>query len=93
MTLGRTEGLTKLIIDPQTERVLGVGIVGVEAGEMLGEAMLAIEMSASARDVAMTMHAHPTLLETLGEAAEAYYGISVHQAPPKKEAAKAQVGH
>jgi dihydrolipoamide dehydrogenase len=84
MTLGRTEGLTKLIVDPETERVLGVGIVGVDAGEMLGEAMLAIEMSASARDVAMTMHAHPTLLETIGEAAEAFYGTSVHAVPAKK---------
>ena len=64
MTLGRTEGLTKLIVDPETDRVLGVGIVGVEAGEMIAEAMLAIEMSASARDVALTMHAHPTLSET-----------------------------
>jgi dihydrolipoamide dehydrogenase len=89
MTLGRTEGLTKIIADPRTERVLGVGIVGVEAGEMLGEAMLAIEMGASVRDIALTMHAHPTLLETLGEAAEAHYGLSPHQLPPKKEKAKA----
>jgi dihydrolipoamide dehydrogenase len=89
MTLGRTEGLTKIIADPETERVLGVGIVGVEAGEMLGEAMLAIEMGASVRDIALTMHAHPTLLETLGEAAEAHYGLSPHQLPPKKEKAKA----
>jgi dihydrolipoamide dehydrogenase len=79
MTLGRTEGLTKLIVDPQTDRVLGVGIVGVEAGEMIAEAMLAIEMAASARDVALTMHAHPTLSETLGEAAESLYGLAVHQ--------------
>ena len=57
MTLGRTEGLTKLVLDPEGDRVLGVGIVGVEAGEMIAEAMLAIEMSASARDVALTMHA------------------------------------
>jgi dihydrolipoamide dehydrogenase len=88
LTLGRTEGLTKILVDPETERVLGVGIVGVEAGEMLGEAMLAIEMSASARDIAMTMHAHPTLLETIGEAAEGMYGMSAHQLPPKKEPAK-----
>jgi dihydrolipoamide dehydrogenase len=85
LTLGRTEGLTKLIVDPQTERILGMGIVGVEAGEMLGEAMLAIEMSASVRDVAMTMHAHPTLLETIGEAAEGYYGLSAHQLPPREK--------
>ncbi len=84
MTLGRTEGLTKVIADPETERVLGVGLVGVGAGEMLGEGMLAIEMAATARDIAMTMHAHPTLLETIGEAAEMYYGASVHTAPKKK---------
>jgi dihydrolipoamide dehydrogenase len=83
MTLGRTEGLTKLIVDPETDRVLGVGIVGVEAGEMIAEAMLAIEMAASARDVALTMHAHPTLSETLGEAAESLYGLAVHQLPRK----------
>src|SRR5262249_15062893 len=83
-TLGRTEGLTKLVIDPGTERVLGVGLVGVAAGEMIGEAMLALEMAASARDVAMTMHAHPTLSETIGEAAEALYGLSPHQLPPRK---------
>ena len=85
LTLGRREGLTKLLIDPDSERVLGVGIVGVEAGEMLAEAMLAIEMSASARDLAMTMHAHPTLSETVGEAAEAFYGGGVHQLPPRSK--------
>jgi dihydrolipoamide dehydrogenase len=86
LTLGRTEGLTKLIVDPESERVLGVGIVGVDAGEMIGEAMLAIEMAASARDVAMTMHAHPTLSETIGEAADAMYGMAVHQLPRKEPA-------
>lgn len=83
MTLGRTEGLTKLILDPETDRVLGVGVVGVEAGEMIAEAMLAIEMSASARDVALTMHAHPTLSETLMEAAESLYGLAPHALPKK----------
>ena len=83
MTLGRTEGLTKLILDPEGDRVLGVGIVGVEAGEMIAEAMLAIEMSASARDVALTMHAHPTLSETLMEAAESLYGLAPHTLPKK----------
>jgi dihydrolipoamide dehydrogenase len=85
LTLGRTEGLTKLIVDPETERVLGVGIVGVEAGEMIGEAMLAIEMAASARDLALTMHAHPTLTETVMEAAESMYGLSAHQLPRKEK--------
>jgi dihydrolipoamide dehydrogenase len=78
LSLGRTEGLTKMIIDPETERVLGVGIVGVGAGEMIAEAMLAIEMGASARDVAMTMHPHPTLSETVGEVSELVYGPSTH---------------
>jgi dihydrolipoamide dehydrogenase len=83
MTLGRTEGLTKLIVDAESDRVLGVGIVGVEAGEMIAEGMLAIEMSASARDIALTMHAHPTLTETLGEAADQLYGLAVHHLPRK----------
>lgn len=89
MTLGRTEGLTKVLVDPESERVLGVGIVGVEAGEMLGEAMLAIEMGASVRDLAMTMHAHPTLIETIAEAAEAFSGHTVHMPPARKEPVKA----
>jgi dihydrolipoamide dehydrogenase len=84
MTLGRTEGVTKLLIDPETERILGVGIVGVEAGEMIAEAMLAVEMSATAKDLALTMHAHPTLSETLFEAAEDFYGVATHKAPAKK---------
>jgi dihydrolipoamide dehydrogenase len=81
MTLGRTEGLTKLILDAETDRVLGVGITGVGAGEMIAEGMLAVEMAASARDLALTMHAHPTLSETLMEAAESLYGLAVHQLP------------
>jgi dihydrolipoamide dehydrogenase len=84
MTLARTEGVTKLLIDPATERVLGVGIAGADAGEMIGEAMLAIEMSATAQDLALTMHAHPTLSETIFEAAEDFYGIATHKAPSKK---------
>jgi dihydrolipoyl dehydrogenase len=84
MTLDRTEGLTKLIVDPETDRVLGVGVVGAGAGEMIAEAMLALEMAASARDLAMTMHAHPTLSETIMEAAESLYGLAVHQMPAKK---------
>jgi dihydrolipoamide dehydrogenase len=83
MTLGRTEGLTKLIVEPETERVLGVGIVGVEAGEMIAEAVLAVEMSASARDLALTIHAHPTLSETIGESAESVFGTATHQFPRK----------
>lgn len=80
MTLHRTEGLTKMLVDPTTEQVLGVGIVGIGAGEMISEAMLAIEMGASARDLAMTMHPHPTLSETVMEVSELVYGPSTHLA-------------
>jgi dihydrolipoamide dehydrogenase len=83
MTRKRTEGLTKLLVDPKTERILGIGIVGVDAGEMIGEAMLAIEMGACARDLAMTMHAHPTLSETISEAAESIFGHPTHAMPKK----------
>lgn len=77
-TLSRTEGLTKLIFDPKTERVLGVGIVGVGAGELIAEGVLAVETAAVARDVAESIHAHPTLSETLMEAAEADFGQATH---------------
>jgi dihydrolipoamide dehydrogenase len=78
MSLYRTEGATKLLVDPDTEQILGVGIVGVGAGELLGEALLAIEMGATARDIALTMHPHPTLSETVGEATELIYGTATH---------------
>ncbi len=83
-TLARTEGLTKLIIDPATERVLGVGCVGPGAGELIGEGVLAVETAAVARDLADTIHAHPTLSETLMEAAEAAIGQATHIYRPKK---------
>jgi len=70
LTLGRTEGLTKLIVDPQTEADSRRRHRRVSAGEMIAEGMLAIEMGATAKDLALTMHAHPTLSETIGEAAE-----------------------
>jgi len=84
ITLGRTDGVTKLIIDPQTERVLGVGIVGVGAGELIAEGVLAVEMGANAHDVAMTIHAHPTLSETVMEAAEVFFGTATHVYRPKR---------
>jgi dihydrolipoamide dehydrogenase len=73
-TLGRTDGLTKLVVDPQTERILGVGIVGEGAGELISEGVLAVEMAATARDLSLSIHPHPTLSETLGEAADSLYG-------------------
>lgn len=84
ITLDRPEGLTKLIIDPQTERVLGVGIVGAGAGELIAEGVLAIEMGALAKDVALSIHPHPTLSETLMESAEVFFGTSTHVYRPKR---------
>lgn len=84
-SLARTEGITKIIVDPVKERVLGVGIVGPGAGEMIAEAGLAIEMGATARDLADTIHAHPTLSETLMEAAEGILGQPTHTFRPKKK--------
>jgi dihydrolipoamide dehydrogenase len=84
ITLDRPEGMTKLILDPQTERVLGVGIVGAGAGEMIAEGVLAIEMAALASDVSLTIHPHPTLSETVMEAAEVFFGTSTHMNPPKR---------
>ena len=84
MTLDRTEGMTKLVIDPSTERVLGVGIVGVGAGDLISEGVLAIEMAALARDVALTIHPHPTLSETLMQSAEVFFGTSTDLYRPRK---------
>lgn len=84
LTLNRTDGLTKLIVDPKTKRVLGVGIVGPGAGELISEAVLAVEMAATAKDVALTIHPHPTLTETFMEAAEGIYGSSTSYYKPKK---------
>ncbi|MGC2709135.1 MAG: dihydrolipoyl dehydrogenase [Candidatus Sulfotelmatobacter sp.] len=86
VTLDRPDGMTKLLIDPQTERVLGVGIVGVGAGELIAEGVLAIEMAALAKDVALTIHPHPTLSETVMESAEVFFGTSTHVYRPKPKA-------
>ena len=83
-TLDRPDGLTKLIIDPETERMLGVGIVGVGAGELISEGTLAIEMGALASDLKLTIHPHPTLSETVMEAADVFFGESAHVYKPKK---------
>ena len=78
LTLDRPDGLTKLIIDPQTERVLGVGMVGHGAGELIAEGVVAVEMGATVRDLAECVHPHPTLSETIMEAAEVFFGHSSH---------------
>ncbi len=83
-TLGRNDGLTKLITDAKTKRILGVGIAGKNAGDLIPEAALAVEMSALATDVSLTIHPHPTLSETIMEAADALYGHSTHIYRPKK---------
>jgi dihydrolipoamide dehydrogenase len=84
LTFDRTDGLTKLIIDPDTERILGVGIVGHGAGELIAEGVLAIEMGATAKDLADSIHPHPTLSETMMEAAEVFYGHPTHTFVRKK---------
>ncbi|HEV7219204.1 MAG TPA: dihydrolipoyl dehydrogenase [Terriglobales bacterium] len=83
-TIDRTEGVTKLLIDPETERVLGVGIVGAGAGELIAEGVLAIEMGTLAKDMALTIHPHPTLSETLMNAADVFYGTSTDIYRPKR---------
>lgn len=86
LSFDRTDGVTKMIIDPDTDRVLGVGICGAGAGELIAEATLALEMGATAEDIALTVHAHPTLSETLMECAEAFYGHATHTIAKKKPA-------
>jgi dihydrolipoamide dehydrogenase len=78
LTFDRTDGLTKFIIEPETERILGVGIAGMGAGELISEGVLAVEMGATARDIAESVHPHPTLSETLMEAAEVFYGTATN---------------
>jgi len=84
VTLDRPEGMTKVVLDPKTERVLGVGIVGVGAGELIAEGVLAIEMAALAGDLELTIHPHPTLSETVMEAAEVFFGTSTDVYRPKR---------
>ncbi|MHB0960607.1 MAG: dihydrolipoyl dehydrogenase [Pirellulaceae bacterium] len=82
-SLDRNDGLTKMIVDPNNELILGVGIVGVGAGELIAEGALAIEMGCTITDLKMTVHAHPTLSETVMESAEVYHGQSSHYMPRK----------
>ncbi len=84
LSIARTEGATKLIFDKETHRVIGAGIVGINAGELLAEAVLAIEMGADAHDLGLTIHAHPTLSETVCFAAELKEGTITDMLPPKK---------
>jgi len=84
VTLNRTDGLTKLIIDPETERILGVSICGSGAGEMISEGVLALEMGMVASDLKLSIHPHPTLSETMMETAEIFFGQSTHVYRPKK---------
>ena len=84
ITLDRTDGLTKLILDAETERILGVGLVGPGAGELIAEGVLAIEMGANATDLKLSIHPHPTLTETLMESAEVFFGQATHVYRPKR---------
>jgi len=84
-TLGRNDGLTKLLIDPDTERILGMGIAGAGAGELIAEGVLAIEMAARASDLSLTIHPHPTLSETIMESADIFFGTSTHIYRPKRK--------
>ncbi|MCK5454714.1 MAG: dihydrolipoyl dehydrogenase [Calditrichia bacterium] len=84
LAMDRTDGLTKLLIDPETERILGMAIVGSGAGELIAEGVLAIEMAAVATDLKLSIHPHPTLSETVMESAEVFFGQSTHIYRPKK---------
>ena len=83
-TVGRSDGVTKLIFDPETERLLGMGIAGPGAGELIAEGVLAIEMGANASDVGLTIHPHPTLTETIMESADLLHGNATHYHRPKR---------
>jgi dihydrolipoamide dehydrogenase len=85
VAIDRPDGVTKLVIDPATERILGVGIVGSGAGELIAEGVLAVEMAALVTDLKLSIHPHPTLSETLMEAAEVFFGQSTHVYKPKRK--------
>lgn len=85
LTLDRPDGVTKLLIDPATQRILGVGLVGSGAGELIAEGVVAVEMAATAQDLALSIHPHPTLSETLMEAAEVFFGHSTHVYRPRRQ--------
>jgi dihydrolipoamide dehydrogenase len=85
LSVGREEGTTKVLLDPHTRRILGAGIVGVNAGELIAEAVLALEMGADMEDISLTIHPHPTLSETLGFAAEMAEGTITDLIAPRKK--------
>ena len=82
--MGATEGCTKIVMDPASHGVLGMGVVGQHAEALIAEGVLAVEMGAVAEDVALTIHPHPTLSETVGEAAEVLVGSATHVLPRKE---------
>lgn len=85
LSVAREEGMTKVLLDPKTRRILGAGIVGVNAGELIAEAVLALEMGADMEDIGLTIHPHPTLSETLCFAAEMAEGTITDLMPPRKK--------
>jgi dihydrolipoamide dehydrogenase len=85
LSIGRSDGATKLLVDPESRRVLGAGVVGRNAGELIAEAVLALELGADAEDLGLTIHPHPTLSETLGLAAEMVEGTITDLYAPKRE--------
>ena len=85
LSLGRDEGVTKLLFDQETHRIIGGGIVGPNAGDLIAEVTLAIEMGCNAEDIGKTIHPHPTLSETIGMAAEAFAGTITDLYIPKKK--------
>jgi dihydrolipoamide dehydrogenase len=86
ISIDRTDGLTKLVLDPDLGRVLGVGLVGSGAGELIAEGVLAIEMGATATDMKLSIHPHPTLTETIMESAEVFFGQATHVFRPRRRA-------
>jgi len=84
--LGRGDGLTKLLFEPDSHRLLGAGIVGINAGDLIAETVLALEMAADAEDIGLTVHPHPTLSETVAFAAEMAAGTITDLMPPRRRA-------
>jgi dihydrolipoamide dehydrogenase len=87
LSLGRSEGMTKILFDEEDERIIGAGIVGPNAGDLIAEVALAIEMGADATDIGRTIHPHPTLSETVNLASEMFEGTITDLMPPKKKKA------